>query len=163
MKKWVLFLCSVLLVQLAIAQTTPTEPPYKRFPTIPPLQLQLLDSSSLTKNDVKKQPLILMFFSPSCDHCQHQIEDMIASMDKLSHAQIILATYQPVEEVKEFYDKYHLEKYPNIRIGRDTKYILPPFYNIRSLPYLAVYDKKGALVTTFEGNVKVPKLAQALK
>ncbi|MGN6415973.1 MAG: TlpA family protein disulfide reductase [Pseudobacter sp.] len=162
MKKWVLFLGTVLIVQLAMAQTN-NEPPYKRFPTVPPLQLEMLDSTSFTKANVKKQPLIIMFFSPTCDHCQHQIEEMTESMDKFGNTQIILATYQPADEVKKFYDQYQLAKYPNIKIGRDSKYLLPPFYNIRSLPYLALYNKKGDLITTYEGNVKVSKLLQALK
>lgn len=163
MKKWVLFLCSVLVISMAMAQSPLNEPPYKRFPTVPPLQLLMKDSSTLTKDQVKKNQLIIMYFSPTCDHCQHQMEDMIASMDKLSHTQIIMATYQPFEEIDEFVKRYELSKYPNIRIGRDSKYLLPPFYNIRSLPYLALYNKKGDLLTTFEGNVKVAKLLQAFK
>lgn len=163
MKKWVLFLCSVLAISMAMAQNPASEPPYKRFPTVPPLQLLLKDSSTITKDQVKKNQLIIMYFSPTCDHCQHQMEDMIASMDKLSHTQIIMATYNPFEEIDEFVKKYELNKYPNIRIGRDSKYLLPPFYNIRSLPYLALYNKKGDLLTTFEGNVKVAKLLQAFK
>ena len=163
MKKWVLFLCSVLVISMAMAQNPASEPPYKRFPTVPPLQLLMKDSSTLTKEQVKKNQLIIMYFSPTCDHCQHQMEDMIASMDKLSHTQIIMATYNPFEEIDEFVKKYELNKYPNIRIGRDSKYLLPPFYNIRSLPYLALYNKKGDLLTTFEGNVKVAKLLQAFK
>lgn len=163
MKKWVLLLSSVLMISMAMAQNPPSDPPFKRYPTVPPLQLLMKDSSTLTKDQVKKHPLIIMYFSPTCDHCQHQMEDLIASMDKFSSTQIILATYNPFEEIDEFYKKYQLNKYPNIRVGRDSKYILPPFYNIRSLPYLALYNKKGDLITTFEGNVKVAKLLQAFK
>ncbi len=162
MKKWVLVLCSVLMTTIMMAQV-PNEPPYKRFPTVPPIQLLMKDSSTLTKDQLKKQPLIIMFFSPTCDHCQHQMEDLIKDMDKFSGTQIVLATYQPFEEIDEFYNKYQLSKYPNIKVGRDSKYLLPPFFNIRSLPYLALYNKKGDLLTTFEGNVKTPKLVQAFK
>ena len=164
MKKWVLFLSSVLLIQWAVAQNgQKPEPPYKRFPTVPPIQLLQQDSTTLTKDKLKKQPLILMFFSPTCDHCQHQMEDMIKNMDKLSHYQIVLASYSPMEEMTEFYKNYKLSNYPNIKMGRDNRYLLPPFYDIRSLPYLALYNKKGDLVTTFEGNAKVSKLTDALK
>lgn len=162
MKQWVLLLCTTLLTSMALAQT-PNEPPYKRFPSVPPLQLLMKDSSIFTKDKVKKQPLIIMYFSPGCDHCQHQMEDLIKDMSKFKGTQIILATYQPFEEIDEFYKKYQLSKYPNITIGRDSKYLLPPFYNIRSLPYLALYNKKGDLLTTYEGNVKVAKLVQAFK
>ncbi|NML20973.1 redoxin domain-containing protein [Pseudoflavitalea sp. G-6-1-2] len=164
MKRWVLFLSSVLLMQWAAAQNIQKpEPPYKRFPSVPPIQLQQLDSSMLTKDKLKKQPLILMFFSPTCDHCQHQIEEMVKNMDKLSQYQIVLASYSPKEEMEDFYKDYKLANYSNIKMGRDIKYLLPPFYDIRNLPYLALYNKKGDLITTFEGNVKVAKLLEALK
>jgi hypothetical protein len=32
---------------------------------------------------------------------------------------------------------------------------------MQSLPYLALYDKKGQLITTFEGNQKVNKILKA--
>lgn len=164
MKRWVLFLSSVLLLQWAVAQNMQKpEPAFKRFPTVPPIQLQQLDSSMLTKDKLKKQPLILMFFSPTCDHCQHQIEEMVKSMDKLGQYQIVLASYSPVEEMAEFYKAHKLSDYSNIKMGRDIKYLLPPFFDIRNLPYLALYNKKGDLITTFEGNVKVAKLLDALK
>jgi len=46
-------------------------------------------------------------------------------------------------------------------LGRDEKFTLPPFYKIKNLPYLALYDKKGNLITTFEGTQKVDTILQA--
>jgi hypothetical protein len=48
-------------------------------------------------------------------------------------------------------------------MGRDEKFALPPFYRIRNLPYLALYDKKGKLITTFEGNQKADIILDAFK
>ena len=147
----------------ALNAQTDSLPPYKKFPTVPPLQLLQLDSTTtLTKDMLKKnQPLILMFFSPLCDHCKHQIEEMISRMDDLKKYQIVLASYQEMEDIKGFYKAFDLDKYSNIRIGRDTKFLLVPFYRMNSLPYLALYDKNGNLVTTYEGNVKVDKMLDA--
>jgi hypothetical protein len=69
-----------------------------------------------------------------------------------------MATYQPIEEVADFNKKYQLSKHPNIYTGRDTKYFFPPFYQIHNFPYLAFYDKKGKLITTFEGNMSVDNM-----
>lgn len=82
-------------------------------------------------------------------------------MNDLKKYQIILATYQPQEEMIAFNQEYQLAKYPNIKMGRDNKFVLPPFYSIRNLPYLALYDKKGNLIKTFEGNIKIDTLLQA--
>ena len=45
-----------------------TDPPYKRFPTTPPLKLLLTDSSTVfTDKQLKKNtPLFFILFSPDC-------------------------------------------------------------------------------------------------
>jgi thiol-disulfide isomerase/thioredoxin len=154
-----------LIAQQTPAATTPPqeEAPYLKFPTIPPFKLLKLDSASyLTKDDIKKHRLtIVMFFSPTCDHCKHQTEAILGSYKKFKDVEIVMATYQPFSEMKDFNAEYHLAKYPNIKIGRDEKFFLAPFYKIRNLPYLALYDKKGNLITTFEGTQKVETILDA--
>lgn len=160
----VLINCSFLFAQQT-AQAVPAKPPYLRFPTVPPFKLLKVDSATfVTKDDIKRHHLtLIMCFSPECDHCKHQTKDILADMDKFKDVEIVMATFQPFAEMKEFYNTFHIANYPNIKMGRDEKYVLPPFYNIHSLPYLALYDKKGNLITTFEGNQKVDTLLNAFK
>lgn len=162
MKQWLLVLAPALFALVTVAQSD-TAYPYKRFPTVPPISLLQADSSLLTKAQLKKDPVIIMFFSPSCDHCQHQIKDMLKRIEEFKRTQFVLATYQPFEEMVSFIKEYELPKYPNIKVGRDTKFTLPPFYHIQSLPYLALYNKKGDLVNTWQGNVAVDTLLKALR
>jgi len=147
-------------------QTQPQEqPPYLKFPTIPPFHLLKLDSATyLTKDDIKKhRRTIVMFFSPDCDHCKHQTEAILSDFKDFKDVEIVMATYQPFSEMKEFYAHYHLADHPNIKIGRDEKFFLAPFYKIRNLPYLALYDKKGNLITTFEGTQKAETIVKAFQ
>ncbi len=149
-----------LLTLSVAAQPDTLQPPYKRFPTVPPFQLVRLDSaSSFTKDDLpKNQQLLIMFFNPDCDHCQHQTQDLVKDIASFKNVQIVMASYEPLAEIKAFYEKYQLANHPNIHIGRDTKFLLPPFYRIPNLPYLALYDQKGDLIRTFAGNVKTARL-----
>jgi hypothetical protein len=39
--------------------------------------------------------------------------------------------------------------------------MLPPYFRMQSLPYLALYDKKGNYITHFEGNQKVDTILNA--
>src|ERR1700759_2478899 len=159
---------------LLFAQQLPNQPatdpannqaPYLKFPTLPPFHLLKLDSATyLTKDDVKKHHrTIVMFFSPDCDHCKHQTESILADFDHFKDIEIVMATYQPFTEMKEFYAHYRLNEHSNIKIGRDEKFFLAPFYKIKNLPYLALYDKKGNLVTTFEGTQKVATIMNAFE
>jgi thiol-disulfide isomerase/thioredoxin len=160
--------CQFLTAQPTAPNQPATDPanaqaPFQRFPTIPPFRLLKLDSSSyLTKEDVKKgRRTIIMFFSPDCEHCKHQTENILADFKDFKDIQIVMATYQPFEEMKEFNAHYRMFEHPNVMMGRDEKFFLPPFYKIRNLPYLALYDKKGNLVTTFEGTQKTETILDA--
>ena len=140
-------------------------PAYKRFPTVPPFRLLKIDSTSyFTKNDLKKnKPVLIILFNPDCDHYKHEIEEIIKDMDELKDVQIVMSTMMPFDTMKAFYEKYDLQKFENVTVGKDVQYILPSFYQIRFMPYLAMYDKKGNLLTTFEGTMKIQDLAKVFK
>lgn len=86
---------------------------------------------------------------------------MEKKMKELKRYQIVMVTYQPFNEMVDFYNEHKIADYSNIKMGRDTKFFLPPFFKIKSLPFQALYDKKGELITTFEGNVDVSKVLEA--
>jgi len=161
-KTAVCLLVTLISVTSALAQAD-TTPPFRRFPVLPPLMLTQLNNSQFTKDNLKKnQPTLLMYFSPDCDHCKHQIQDMMGKMNEFKKIQIVMATYRPMEEMRQFYHNYKLKKYSNIKIGRDAKFLLPPFFRIRNLPFMALYDTEGNLITTFEGNVSTDSLVVRL-
>ena len=142
-----------------------TLPPYKRFPTVPPLKLLLLDSTSyFTKNDLKKnKPVLIIVFNPDCEHCKHETEEIIKNIDSLKNIQIIMATIMPFDLMKSFYENYDLQRFPNVTVGKDVQYTLPSFYQMHFMPYLAMYDKKGNLLATFEGAMKIEDLIHTFK
>ncbi len=137
-------------------------PPYKKFPTIPPFELTTLEKTVLTKKNLTARPTIIMFFSPTCNHCQEQVKDFKKYYDQLKEYQFVMACYTKPEELSTFVQDYELSGYNNFLMGIDTKYILPPFYDIKSLPFIALYDKKGNLLTTKEGNMKVDEMLKVL-
>jgi len=166
MKKLVLFSSFLLLATMSFCQADSVLlPPYKRFPTIPPFKLLKIDSSGyFTKNDLKKnKPVLIMLFNPDCDHCKHETEEIIKNIDQLKNLEIVMATMMPFDMMKSFYEKYDLQRFKNITIGEDFQYTLPSFYQIRFMPYLAMYSKKGNLLATFEGSMKIEDLIDVFK
>ncbi len=161
MKHWI-FSILIALPFFAFAQPE-GDAPYKKVKGWPPLVLKTVDEKDFTSKDLKNQNTIIMFFSPSCHHCKDQMDDMLKRQKDLSSYQVILATYQPEQEMKDFHKYYQLNRHSNYVLGRDTKFLLPPFYKIGNLPYLALYDKKGNFITSYEGNVKVDAMLKAFK
>ena len=161
MKSFFIFIFTCCAIQLA-AQNDSLQPPYKRFPSVPPFKLMLTDSSTIfSKADLKKKtPLWIIMFSPDCDHCKHETEELVKQIDKFKKVQIVMATTYPVREIKKFYEQYALNRFPQITMGRDHYFLLPPFFDMHSFPFLAFYDKQGKLISVFEGNLPVEKVAE---
>ncbi|MBL7698404.1 MAG: redoxin domain-containing protein [Chitinophagaceae bacterium] len=162
MKAW--FLTSFALVIFSVAFSQSPVPPYKQNKKLPVFEIETVGKGAYSTAKLKKNtPTLIMFFSPGCDHCIHQFEAMQKRMNDFKNYQIVMATYQPIEELAEFNKKYQIQKYPNIVTGRDANYFLPPFYEIANFPYMAFYDKNQQLVTTFEGNLSVDDMLKKFK
>jgi len=144
------------IASIASAQVDSTLPPFKRYPTLPPLQLLLQDSTTkYTKESLpKKKAVVLMLFSPDCEHCQHEAEQIAANKELLKDVQIVMVTGSPIYRIQEFGQRYGLSSMPNVVIAKDPQFFLFSFYGIRYLPFMALYDKKGNLVTAKDGAMK---------
>src|SRR5215510_12726294 len=122
MKTKLLALIGFVMSLSALAQNQP-DPPYKRFPTVPPLKLLLTDSSTVfTDKDLKKNtPLFFILFSPDCEHCKKETEELIDKIDSFKKIQIVMATFMPISDTKKFYDNYKLDRFSNITVGYDMQ------------------------------------------
>lgn len=160
------FLLLMLLTGFALTGFTQTDTTllYLRFPIVPPFSIiKVPDSTRFTKDDLKnKRATIIMVFSPDCDHCQHETRELIKNIELFKKVQIVMTSPTAYPYIKKFYEEYEIAKYPNIIMGRDPAYYLGTFYKIRSFPAIFLYNKKGELVSAFDGTVPVEKIAEAL-
>ena len=155
----------LLLLALQIqASAQDQDAPYLKYPSLPNFSILQEDSTSwFTARDIRRGvPVIIMLFSPECEHCQKQTSLMTRNMAALRNTEIIMSTFQPIYKMKDFIRQYSLYQYPNVHVGRDVKYFFGPFYRVRAAPFLALYDKNRNLIKVFEGDVKVDRILEAL-
>ena len=160
MKKIFLSLLTLFFTSIAFAQNDSIQPPYKRFPSFPPVKLLLPDSTTyFTKADLdKKKPTMLMLFNPQCEHCQHETGEIIKNIDKFKDIQIVMATSMLFDSMFTFREKYKLADFKNIVVAQDPNFFLVTYFMIRNLPFLAFYDKKKELISVFEGSLPIDKV-----
>ncbi|HVZ56631.1 MAG TPA: hypothetical protein VG870_08240 [Chitinophagaceae bacterium] len=163
-------LCSLALLGLAFlgasAQSgTDNRPAYQRFPKVPPIKILQVDSATyFTRENLKKNlPVMIVVFNPECEHCQHETEELIKHIDEFRQIQIVMATPQSFGQMKSFYVRYGLDRFKNIAVGQDERFVLPSFFMIHNLPYLAFYDKKQDLISTHEGTMPVSEILDVFK
>ena len=163
MKRLFSFILFIITRQCCLCQVD-TTPIYLRFPTIPQFTISKVpDSSSFTREDLKrKKETVFIIFSPDCEFCQHETKALIANIDKFSKVQIVMATVLPYDQMMQFYKDYKIADYPIITMGRDVNYFFHTFFNIKYLPAIFVYDKKGRFKKAFEGSVKIDKILEEL-
>ncbi|MET0637793.1 MAG: thioredoxin [Chitinophagaceae bacterium] len=144
------FLTALLLsiTCIAGAQVDTISAPFQKFPNNIPLDLLLVDSNTVMTSEGlnEERPFMLILFSPECEHCKKATEDIINNIGLFKDIDIIMATPLPFDEMKKFYTDYQLSRFPNIVMGRDHRFMLPSYYQVRYLPFLAFYGKNRKLI-----------------
>lgn len=150
MKKVVALVIAAFIITTGFAQATDTTS-YLSNKNIPNVRLIQGDSSWFTNENIPKgKPVVIIYFSPECGHCQLSAQEINNDIDKVKDAFFIWVSYYPVPEIKEFAEKYKLAQYNNFKFGRDPKYAIPTFYRVKFTPFMAVYNKEGKLMQTFD-------------
>jgi len=150
-----LFLFAALLMFAAtssFAQNTyDTTAPYKKTKALPQFKILQGDSTWYTNSDLpKNKPVVLIYFSPECGHCQLTAKDLESKMDKLQDVLFLMISYHTPQQIQQFAKDYKLDHYKNVRLGRDPNYAIPSFYRVKFTPFMAVYDKNGKFVKAWE-------------
>ena len=141
-----------------------TTAPYFKNKRLPEFSLLNLDSVAFTQNILQENKnIIIMLFNPECEHCQKQLESLLSIPEIAASAELILSSIETMEKNKAFYDKYHLEKYPFIHLGKDYKYIFGAYFRPTTIPLLAFYNKKKEFVLLNNGNAGKKMIVEALK
>jgi thiol-disulfide isomerase/thioredoxin len=152
---------SCLFVLLSTAAFSQTAIGTKK---IAPFQMTLTNGKPYNYAQLTPGPVVLMYFSPDCDHCQEFTEALLKNYTVISNKQLVMITFQPMEMVKQFEKKYNLASYPNIKLGTEgTSYFVQKYYQIRSFPYIVMYDKTGKMVKTYEGEQPQLEIFKTLK
>lgn len=159
-----LFLISGASSVFSQNDTSSPRPAYAQYP-VPQFSIILPDSITRYTNDQlpKGKKTIIILFSPDCEHCKHETEQIKKNIAVFKKSQIVMVTTMPFDKIRHFYEEFNLGQYKNIVVGRDTKYFFSGFYKIRYLPFIAIYDKKRQFMKSFEGNPKWEEFENAVR
>jgi thioredoxin-related protein len=135
---------------------------------IPPFKILKADSTSFTPANLKKdKPVMIIYFSPDCTHCQHLVYEMKPKMKEFADVQIVMITFTDFNRLimlKNFIRDFNMAKYPNITIGTEGRtYVVQQFYQVATTPYIAIYDHKGKLVRAFDKAPTMDELIAEVK
>lgn len=159
MKK-LLSVCALTL--LASCTQAQEKQPVKNIEHLPVYHILTTDSVKSTSADLKKnRPVMIIYFSPDCSHCQHLMYELKPKLKEIANVQIVMITFTQYELIKEFYKNFGLSAYPNITVGTEGyTYEMQRYFDVKTTPYIAIYDKHGKLVKAYE---KAPSVKELIK
>lgn len=163
MKK-VIFFVAVLFVYSSAFCQYDTTPPYLKDKILPAFNLLNTDSAVFTQKVLSAgKTTIIMLYNPDCGHCQEQMELLLSLPEVMSNTQIVLTSSQPLFKIKAFYQKNKLQQYPSIFTGKDYAWFFGKFFQPKTIPVLAVYNKQNQFVFLNQGNATKKQLLEAIK
>ncbi|ASW73120.1 hypothetical protein IQ37_13770 [Chryseobacterium piperi] len=128
---------------------------------VPTFHLQTIDGNSFTQyNLANDQVKIIVYFSPSCHFCQAEAEELSKNNHDYQNIQWIWIASEPLEDIKQFAQKYNMDKEPNIHWCHDEMARLYQKLGMNSVPYFLVYDKNNRLIKRNSGAIKLDKLLE---
>ncbi|NIJ53890.1 TlpA family protein disulfide reductase [Dyadobacter arcticus] len=131
---------------------------------IAPFSIRLTNGQLYNYSQLVPGPVVLIYFSPDCDHCQDFTKDLVKNYNVVANKQVVMVTFQAMDMLKPFVTQYGLASRSNFKVGTEgNSAIVQKYYQIRSFPYIAIYDKKGNLVKTYEGTQPHEKIFETLR
>jgi thiol-disulfide isomerase/thioredoxin len=120
---------------------------------MPKIDLLLEDSTThLDINNIQSgRPAILFAFEPWCPYCKAQTKSIIANIKSLNGIDFYFLTNSAYPGFKEFYKRFELEKYPNIKAGIDYNYTFARYFKTSQVPVMAIYDPNKKLKQLLTG------------
>jgi len=146
-------------------------PAYLRTKDLPVITLY----TDITKKDGKQdttlftndnlpsnRPVVIIYFSPECGHCQHEMKEIEKNIDSLKNAFFVFVSRFPVDSIKGFEKKYNTSNYSNMVFGKEASYYIPVFYDIKFTPFMAIYDSKKQYVKSYDQGADMHELNQLI-
>ena len=165
MKKFLLLLFVAVKLNAVHAQDYDTIPPYEKDSLHIP-SFTVLQTDSVFTNDKKipnNKPVVIIYFSPECGHCQITADEFSKRMKEMRDIFFVWVSYYPLPEIKDFAKKFNLRQFNNIIIGRDPNYTIPSYFRVKFTPFMAVYNREHHLIQTYGQGTEADTLINLLK
>jgi cytochrome oxidase Cu insertion factor (SCO1/SenC/PrrC family) len=132
---------------------------------IAPFAVKLADGKIFTSAQLKKGAVMLVYFSPDCDHCRHFTKEMLDNYKTLfADKQVVMVTYLSVDEVKKFETEFETKNFPNVIIGTEERtFVVRNYYNVTRFPFVALYNKLGKEVKIFANSPSFTDVTKFVK
>lgn len=132
---------------------------------VPPFRMMQSSGKVFKAEDLPiGNPIIIIYFSPECDHCEKLVKEVDSRQKSLQKASIVFLTYLSLESVSKFENQNHFLKNKNIYTGTEINtFYFKNYYNIDEIPFVALYTKEGDLIRKYTRPSSLDALCSQVK
>ncbi|HWA32590.1 MAG TPA: redoxin domain-containing protein [Cyclobacteriaceae bacterium] len=129
--------------------------------TLPKISVVTAEGDSVNLSTLNG-PLMLILFTPDCDHCQREAKDISNHFKIFEDYTLYFVAAQTSDVLKEFAIKYNLTDKSNVVFAQGP--IVPVMKLLRptSMPTILIYNADGELVKRFDGETRVEDIEEYL-
>ena len=132
---------------------------------IPPFRMAQSDGKLFNASNLPMgKPVIIIYFSPECDHCHVLMKEWFKQAGNFKKASVAMITFLPLNSVALFEKEYNTRQHSNIITGTEgSAFFVRNYYKVLDLPFVALHDKNGNLIATYSKDIPLNTLAAKLR
>ncbi|MBB3186649.1 TlpA family protein disulfide reductase [Microbacter margulisiae] len=132
---------------------------------MPPFRITQTNGHVFNAKDLPGgKPTILIYFSPDCGECLEFMDSFFPKIHHFDTANIVMINAMSMQEMIAFADRYNVKQYSNVVVGTEApRLTIWNYLQISALPYLALYDKDGNEVCSYQQSIPLDDVITLLK
>ncbi|MCF6279697.1 MAG: redoxin domain-containing protein [Flavobacteriaceae bacterium] len=136
----------------------------ERIKIIPNFSFFTLNNVPFSEKELAKNTnKLFVYFNTECDFCQHEAQQISEYLSNFKNTQIIFVSFEEIETIKTFANKYNLSNKENVMFLQDKTLEFSEIFDAKSIPFILLYDAENKLVQKFKGATKIEKILKLLK
>lgn len=154
----VLFISGIIIFKI-IKKVRKKESAEKSYKELPKLNFFFIKDAMIGDST----PVILNYFSPSCNHCQYMAKQLVSNSEKLKKIKYVLIGNTDEKSCRDFIVNYNLKNLPFLAVALDTSDYFGNTFQTVSIPSFFVYNTDKSFAGAVKGEVKIEYLLNFIK
>lgn len=129
---------------------------------IPVFSYENIKGGIFTNKDLKRIPTVFIYFNSECEYCNEETQMIKENIVKFKPFQIIFISFEKLNKISDFANKYQLNSNDNVTFLSDSKVTFATTFDVKSLPCIVLYDENQKLIEKIKGQTKAETLIKKL-
>ena len=130
--------------------------------SLPSFSFITLKKTVFHSSEIKRGPVLIVWFHPDCEHCQYEVSGIIKSDIPALLSKVLLIANDHPDSIDKFLEPFNYSDYPSIIAISDTSDLFCKIFGKDIVPSNYLYNKELKLVKILAGEVKTETIRKYL-